>query len=78
MLPQEIKALGSKRQILLIEGLEHPVLADKIRYYRERRFKRRLLKPVKPPPAVAPSHHAGSKAGVPVVRETQLATSSSA
>ena len=78
MLPQEIKALGSKRQILLIEGLEHPVLADKIRYYRERRFRRRLLKPVKPPPAVAPSHHAGSKAGVPVVRETQLATSSSA
>ena len=49
LLPQEIKALGPERQILLIEGMEHPVLARKIRYYRERRFRRRLLPPVQPP-----------------------------
>jgi type IV secretion system protein VirD4 len=43
MLPQELKALGDDRQVLLCEGLAHPVLCDKIRYYRERRFKARLL-----------------------------------
>lgn len=50
MLPQEIKALGADREILLIEGMRHPVLADKIRYFRERRFRRRLL-----PPVIVPS-----------------------
>jgi type IV secretion system protein VirD4 len=43
MLPQELKALGDDRQVLLCEGLAHPVLCDKIRYYRERRFRARLL-----------------------------------
>ena len=43
MLPQELKALGDDRQVLLCEGLAHPVLCEKIRYYRERRFTRRLL-----------------------------------
>ena len=49
LLPQEIKALGPERQILLIEGMQHPVLATKIRYHRERTFRRRLLPPVHPP-----------------------------
>jgi type IV secretion system protein VirD4 len=43
MLPQELKALGTDKQVLLCEGLAHPVLCDKIRYYRDRHFNARLL-----------------------------------
>jgi type IV secretion system protein VirD4 len=43
MLPQELKALGSDRQVVLCEGMPHPVLCDKIRYYRDRHFTARLL-----------------------------------
>ncbi len=43
MLPQELKAMGTEKQILLYEGLAHPVLCRKIRYYRDRYFTRRLL-----------------------------------
>ena len=43
MLPQELKALGADKQVLLCEGLAHPVLCDKIRYYRDRHFTARLL-----------------------------------
>lgn len=50
MLPQELKALGADRQILLYEGLANPVLCRKIRYYRDRHFTRRLLPPVDIPP----------------------------
>ena len=49
MLPQELKALGDDRQVLLCEGMAHPVLCDKIRYYRERRFSARLLPKVEVP-----------------------------
>lgn len=42
MLPQELKALGAERQVVLCEGLPHPVLCDKIRYYRDRHFTARL------------------------------------
>jgi len=49
MLPQELKALGENCQVLLCEGLAHPVLCDKIRYYRERRFRARLLPRVEIP-----------------------------
>jgi type IV secretion system protein VirD4 len=42
MLPQELKALGSERQVLLCEGLAHPVLCDKIRYHRDPYFIARL------------------------------------
>ena len=49
MLPQELKALGDDRQVLLCEGMAHPVLCDKIRYYRERRFNARLLPKVAVP-----------------------------
>jgi len=43
MLPQELKALGPDKAIVLYEGLPHPVLCRKIRYYKERHFTRRLL-----------------------------------
>ncbi|MFL6591338.1 MAG: type IV secretory system conjugative DNA transfer family protein [Luteimonas sp.] len=49
MLPQELKALGPDKQVLLCEGLAHPVLCDKLRYYRDRRFTRRLLPKVEVP-----------------------------
>ena len=49
MLPQELKALGAERQILLYEGLANPVLCRKIRYHRDRRFTRRLLPRVEVP-----------------------------
>ncbi|TYT25779.1 type IV secretory system conjugative DNA transfer family protein [Luteimonas viscosa] len=42
MLPQELKALGPEKQILLYEGLAHPVLCRKIRYYKDGYFTRRL------------------------------------
>ena len=45
MLPQELKELGGSRQLVLYEGMPQPVLCDKIRYYRDRHFRRRLLPP---------------------------------
>lgn len=46
MLPQEIKALGDDKQILILEGLAHPVMSKKIRYFKEAAFKHRLPPPV--------------------------------
>lgn len=46
MLPQEIKALGDDKQILILEGLAHPVMSQKIRYFKEAAFKQRLMPPV--------------------------------
>ena len=43
MLPQELKAMGPKRQIILYEGMAWPALCRKIRYYEDRHFTRRLL-----------------------------------
>ena len=40
---------GSERQVLLYEGLAHPVLCDKIRYHHDRRFRARLLPPAPVP-----------------------------
>ncbi|WP_242477854.1 type IV secretory system conjugative DNA transfer family protein [Rubrivivax gelatinosus] len=42
LLPQEFKELGSERLVLILENCK-PILADKIRYHREKVFKRRLL-----------------------------------
>jgi type IV secretion system protein VirD4 len=50
MLPQELKALGPRRQILIYEGLAHPVLCRKLMYYRSAYFRRRLLPAVEVPP----------------------------
>lgn len=43
MLPQELKAMPGTNEIFLYEGLEHPVMCDKIRYYQDEAFKARLL-----------------------------------
>ncbi|MFT4196639.1 MAG: type IV secretory system conjugative DNA transfer family protein [Pseudoxanthomonas sp.] len=43
MLPQELKAMGGEREVVLYEGIAHPVMCDKIRYYKDRRFRTRLL-----------------------------------
>ena len=47
LLPQEFKELGSERQVIIVENCK-PILAEKIRYYREKVFRARLL----PPPLV--------------------------
>lgn len=50
LLPQEFKELGSERLVLIVENCK-PVLADKIRYHREKAFRSRLL-PAPPVPAL--------------------------
>ena len=47
LLPQEVKELGSEEAIVFYEGLR-PIRCRKIRYFTDRRFRRRLL----PPPEV--------------------------
>ncbi|HEY4090203.1 MAG TPA: type IV secretory system conjugative DNA transfer family protein [Luteibacter sp.] len=42
MLPQELKAMGADKEVFFYEGIPHPVMADKIRYYQEKYFTRRL------------------------------------
>ncbi|QCB45512.1 type IV secretory system conjugative DNA transfer family protein [Hydrogenophaga sp. PAMC20947] len=49
MLPQELKAMGDDRQILIVEGMAHPVMSDKIRYYKDPAFQQRLLPKVDVP-----------------------------
>ena len=49
MLPQELKAMGPKQQVLVYEGLAHPIKCTKIRYYDDRHFTGRLLPPVQVP-----------------------------
>jgi type IV secretion system protein VirD4 len=44
MLPQEIKEMGPRREIILYENLR-PVRCQKIRYYADKRFTQRLLPP---------------------------------
>jgi type IV secretion system protein VirD4 len=43
MLPQELKAMGPDKEIVLYEGLPHPVLCAKIKYYKDSYFTKRLL-----------------------------------
>jgi type IV secretion system protein VirD4 len=43
MLPQELKAMGTNKEVILFEGIPHPVKCDKIRYYEDRRFTSRLM-----------------------------------
>ncbi|MBN3859969.1 TraM recognition domain-containing protein [Neisseriaceae bacterium PsAf] len=49
MLPQELKAMGPDKQILVYEGLENPVMCEKIKYYEDKVFKNRLYKKVNVP-----------------------------
>lgn len=43
MLPQELKAMGPEKEVFLYEGIPHPVMCQKIRYYQDKHFTRRLL-----------------------------------
>jgi type IV secretion system protein VirD4 len=43
MLPQELKAMRDDKEVFLCEGIPHPVMCDKIRYYKDRYFTSRLL-----------------------------------
>jgi type IV secretion system protein VirD4 len=49
LLPQEFKELGSERLVVMLENCK-PILAEKIRYHREKVFTSRL----RPPPIVPP------------------------
>ncbi len=59
MLPQELKAMGPEKEIILYEGLPHPVLCRKIRYYKDSYFTKRLLPKVE----IAPLELALEKRG---------------
>ncbi len=43
MLPQELKAMGNEKEVFLYEGIPHPVMCNKIRYYQDKYFTVRLL-----------------------------------
>ena len=43
MLPQELKAMGPDKEVFLYEGIPHPVMCEKIRYYKDSYFTSRLL-----------------------------------
>lgn len=43
MLPQELKAMSNDKEIFLFEGIERPVMCDKIKYYQDPVFKERLI-----------------------------------
>ncbi len=43
MLPQELKAMGQDKEVFLYEGIPHPVLCEKIKYYQDKQFTSRLL-----------------------------------
>lgn len=43
MLPQELKAIGFDKEIFFYEGIPNPVFCDKIKYFQDKYFTRRLL-----------------------------------
>ncbi|WP_162314865.1 type IV secretory system conjugative DNA transfer family protein [Pseudoxanthomonas yeongjuensis] len=49
MLPQELKAMGFDKEVFLYEGIAHPVMCEKIKYYQDRYFTSRLLPKVEVP-----------------------------
>ncbi len=49
MLPQELKAMGFDKEVFLYEGIPHPVMCDKIKYYQDKYFTSRLLPKVELP-----------------------------
>ncbi|RMH87553.1 type IV secretory system conjugative DNA transfer family protein [Lysobacter pythonis] len=49
MLPQELKAIGFDKEVFFYEGLPHPVLCEKVKYFESKYFTRRLLPKVKIP-----------------------------
>ena len=76
MLPQEVKELGPERAIVFFEGLR-PIRCRKIRYFRDARFRRRLLAPPdvqKHPITVLAGAEAPSAAADPLSPEGSSAT----
>ena len=49
MLPQELKAMPGTKEIVFYEGIANPVMCDKIAYYKDSRFTKRLLPKVDVP-----------------------------
>lgn len=45
MLPSEINRLPQSQEIILVNGM-YPILADKVRYYNDKRYKAKVLAPV--------------------------------
>lgn len=43
MLPQELKAMGTDKEVFFFEGIPHPVMCDKIKYYQDKYFTSRLM-----------------------------------
>ena len=66
MLPQELKAMGEDKQILLVEGMAHPVMSDKIRYFKEAAFKDRLFPKVEVPALVLAAERQTKPSPAPV------------
>lgn len=64
MLPQEIKAMSQDQEILIYEGMPAPVLAEKIRYYKDPLLKQRLHPKVLVP-SLDPSFSNASARSVP-------------
>src|SRR5882762_5817661 len=62
LLPQEVKELGSERCIVFYEGLR-PIRFKKVRYFRDKRFRARLL-----PAPSAPIPSRGVSASLPITR----------
>jgi type IV secretion system protein VirD4 len=74
MLPQELKAMGDDKQILLAEGMAHPVMGEKIRYFNESTFKERLLPKVEVPMLVLPGSQptaSTAPANAPMARDIE-------
>jgi type IV secretion system protein VirD4 len=44
LLPQEVKEIGDHKEIIIYEGIR-PIMAEKIIYYKDKHFKKRLLSP---------------------------------
>lgn len=64
LLPQEVKELGSEEEIIFYEGMR-PIRCRKIRYFADKRFRRRLLPaPQVPLPVAASPAPLGSRARV--------------
>lgn len=49
MLPQELKAMGTDKEVFFYEGIPHPVMCEKIKYYQDKYFTSRLLKKAEVP-----------------------------
>jgi len=77
LLPQEVKELGSDEALIFYEGLR-PIRCRKLRYYRDRRFTRRLMPPPAQPIAPDATLRSAAKDAPPPAPETVAAEGRSA